>query len=43
MGAVLYEVCEGVATLTLNRPESLKTFDASLNPSLIEAPPFGGH
>ena len=33
MNAVLYEVCENVATLTLNRPESLN----SVNPAMIDA------
>jgi len=33
MNAVLYEVCDNVATLTLNRPESLN----SVNPAMIDA------
>lgn len=33
MSTVLYEVCEGVATLTLNRPDALNALD----PAMIEA------
>ncbi|MFZ4536238.1 enoyl-CoA hydratase/isomerase family protein [Propionivibrio sp.] len=33
MSAVIYEICDNVATLTLNRPESLN----SVNPAMIDA------
>src|SRR5688572_28582915 len=34
---VLFEVSDGVATITLNRPEQMNTIDAELGSGLIQA------